>query len=813
MLKPSNKSQKTTPKALLVTAAVTMLGAPQAEAMERAAGASSSSSSLATFHAFHIRNATVIDPDSRDLDGTAMAPGTTEGAADATAGSDAAVTSPFSHGGASSSSSKVRSHGRYGGAPDTPSLSSATLLKQFQSFTSTIAEGGEDDAAEAEGPAIGAAASVAAPLNDPVITMGGAPPFTVPRVLLESLVAAPPAPVAASSASSSSVPAEVLERCLWSIPGTAGRNFTGLAWDPTREKIVATEGPTDLHDPATGARIRTGGHTVVRFGLAGYGDAELLAGRPGQQGLDAEGLPAAASRLNAPTGVVVDAHGVIYVADTGNNRICRIGLDRTLTTVAGVRVPEAAYALLHAGVALLRGQHEAVRPYAATLADQTEPPAPRPGVRPPSTVLLRAFLDAVEECQGDLARALDDLLHVRAKGHLEANRDDPQQALAKSNHGTPMVRPLFNGDNHASATDAELNRPTCMALGAGGKLYFIDSENRCIRVLEPRPAPHQDPFTLRTIAGNGAHRQGVAGPVRPATRVAISPLQLAVLQDGSIEFTTDLGLHLQRLTRYETKAGVEQWEYEEAVSDGGIAGPVGIVRGEDDVRHIVRHLGEVCEAHQGEDGRLESRPLTGSSADDAGNPARNGVRAITEPVHPTGVLAALPGDLILVATRNAGLRLIGPEHGDASLAERVNRAKALHPTTHLNPEHHAEFDRIVASLRQWKDNPQQRWKAAVRKGWRLLDNPDGDDGPMCSVVRSMYYNRTLAWRAQLALGTIEETTGPLASYAARVEARQAQHRREQQASREASKRPRHEEDAGVSPATPAPVARTKNSPS
>jgi sugar lactone lactonase YvrE len=73
-------------------------------------------------------------------------------------------------------------------------------------------------------------------------------------------------------------------------------------------------------------------HRIVR--LAGDGTVSVVAGSTAGFA-DGRGTDA---RFNTPSGIALDAAGTIYVADTGNDAIRRIGPDGTVSTIAG---PEA----------------------------------------------------------------------------------------------------------------------------------------------------------------------------------------------------------------------------------------------------------------------------------------------------------------------------------------------------------------------------------------------------------------------------------------------------------------------------------------
>ncbi|HEV2689634.1 MAG TPA: IPT/TIG domain-containing protein, partial [Bryobacteraceae bacterium] len=81
-----------------------------------------------------------------------------------------------------------------------------------------------------------------------------------------------------------------------------------------------------------------GVHIVLR--LSSDGTVTTIAGT-GVAGFSGDGGPAAAAQLNSPTGLAVDATGIVWVADSGNNRI------RSLAPVVAAAITQNA-TLVHA---------------------------------------------------------------------------------------------------------------------------------------------------------------------------------------------------------------------------------------------------------------------------------------------------------------------------------------------------------------------------------------------------------------------------------------------------------------------------------
>jgi uncharacterized repeat protein (TIGR01451 family) len=114
------------------------------------------------------------------------------------------------------------------------------------------------------------------------------------------------------------------------IAGTGGSGYSGDGGAATSARLsspfgVAVDASGDIY-------IADSANNVVRK-VAG-GIITTVAGT-GARGYSGDGGPATAARLASPYSVAVDAAGVLYIADDRTNTIRKVAADGTITTIAG----------------------------------------------------------------------------------------------------------------------------------------------------------------------------------------------------------------------------------------------------------------------------------------------------------------------------------------------------------------------------------------------------------------------------------------------------------------------------------------------
>src|SRR3954469_4617182 len=105
------------------------------------------------------------------------------------------------------------------------------------------------------------------------------------------------------------------------VPGLADGIASLARFSDPFAVAVGPDGRIYVADGGNSNRIRRlDGDAVVTLAGSGEGFEDGPAGR---------------ARFNTPSGIAVAADGAVYVADTGNHRIRRVGADGRVTTVAG----------------------------------------------------------------------------------------------------------------------------------------------------------------------------------------------------------------------------------------------------------------------------------------------------------------------------------------------------------------------------------------------------------------------------------------------------------------------------------------------
>ncbi|MET7391237.1 NHL repeat-containing protein [Streptomyces sp. NPDC005529] len=333
-------------------------------------------------------------------------------------------------------------------------------------------------------------------------------------------------------------------RAMTTIAGTGQPDFSGDSGPAQHAALHFPEGVAVASD-GTVYIADTFNHRIRRIGADGI--ITTLAGT-GRNGVAGDDGPAHQATLSAPFGVAVAPDGTVYIADTFNHRIRRIGADGIITTLAGtgqygyggdggpahqalLRFPEGVAAGSDGTVYIADTSNHRIRRIGAdgiitTLAGTGQPDSTGDGGPAHQATLSDPRSVAVN---GDGTVYIADTSNHRIR---RIGTDNVITTLA----GTG--RNGFGGDG-GPAHQARLATPRSVAVGPGGTVYVADMLNHRIRRIGADNV-------ITTLAGTGRpDSTGDGGSAHQAT--FSSPHGVAVSPDGLVHVIAD-----SRLRRFGT---------------------------------------------------------------------------------------------------------------------------------------------------------------------------------------------------------------------------------------------------------------------
>jgi sugar lactone lactonase YvrE len=209
----------------------------------------------------------------------------------------------------------------------------------------------------------------------------------------------------------------------------------------------------------------------------------------GEAGYSGDGGPAVAAKLNGPSGLALDAFGNLYIADSGNSVVRKVGSNGVITTVVG------------------NGHHGYAGDGSAAKDAELSQPA---GIT----------IDALGN------------LYI-ADTYNNVVREVSGAGVISTIAGTGI--PGFSG--FGAATNVELHLPTAVAWSPQGTLYIADSANGRICSVSNG--------IIGTVAGNGGSELGEGGPAVSAN--IGFPTGVAVDASGNLYIADPSGSRIRKV--------------------------------------------------------------------------------------------------------------------------------------------------------------------------------------------------------------------------------------------------------------------------
>ncbi len=291
----------------------------------------------------------------------------------------------------------------------------------------------------------------------------------------------------------------------------------GVAFDSAGNLYIADTGDNRIREVSSGVIT-----TVAGNGIAGF---------------SMDYVPATTSELNRPQGVAFDSTGNLYIADTGNNRVRFVSSGFILPLAGTGSEGFSGDGGQATGAQLSRPGAVAVYQGVVYIADSYNN-----RVRNVSNSAI--FTTAGSGMLGDggpaaAAQLLPSGVAVDAAGDVFI-ADTPNSRIREVSGGSISTFagtgvPSYLGDNGPPGV-AELNAPQGVAVDAAGNLYIADTANSVIRKISKG--------LITTVAGDGT--AGYGGDGEAATSATLSHPTAVVADAAGDVFIADTGNNLVR---------------------------------------------------------------------------------------------------------------------------------------------------------------------------------------------------------------------------------------------------------------------------
>ncbi len=375
------------------------------------------------------------------------------------------------------------------------------------------------------------------------------------------------------------------------------------------------------------------GHRIRRVSPDGGISTVAGSAAPGFRG---DGGPAVVAQLAYPAGLAVDGHGVVYVADSKNQRVRKILPSGTIATVLGGTPATAlftptAITLDANGNLYVADATRTIRAYTATGAWVAVAGTGEPGFAgdggPARSAKLTAPRDLAADSGGNLYLADGVRIRKISKGTI--------QTIA----GDGYLRAIGDG---GVAIGAELLHPSDVALDSIGNLYIADTGTHRIRQVSRSGV-------ITTFVGTG-----VPGSAADRTSVAVAqvnaPMGLTVDSLGLVVIADTLNNRVWRAGldgRVRTIAGA---------GAGSLQQPRGLCAARDGTLYVADTLNHRVL-------RLvpDGTPVTVAGSGSAGDAGDGGSARQAQLSQPSACALNSAGDLFIADTLNHRIRKVSPD--------------------------------------------------------------------------------------------------------------------------------------------------------